>query len=164
MKLSSTEGHAKLSFYHPDHNRYTQLHTNPSFSTTPLLLPKPNSLLHSPQQLLLQYLIAFIRRQIQPVETSMRLRQLSLLSGLLNREASRPIRALQVLETVDGDTRSTGGELQQPRLLLGVPAAYALFQNMLVSAVAGWCIGEGGSGGLTFQKFCTTTSLSVYPR
>jgi hypothetical protein len=29
---------------------------------------------------------------------------------------------LQVLETVDGDTRGTGGELEETRLLLGVPA------------------------------------------
>jgi hypothetical protein len=30
---------------------------------------------------------------------------------------------LEILETVDGDTRSTGGELQEAGFLLGVPAA-----------------------------------------
>lgn len=56
----------------------------------------------------------------------MRLGQLLRLASLLNRKPSRPVAALQILEAVDGDTRCTCGELQQTRLLLGVPAADAL--------------------------------------
>ena len=68
----------------------------------------------------------------------MRLGQLLRLASLLNRKPSRPVAALQVLEAVDGDTRGTCGELQQTRLLLGVPAADALpevLDNLVVLRV-----------------------------
>jgi hypothetical protein len=56
----------------------------------------------------------------------MRLWQLIRLTRLLNRESSRSITSLEILEAVDRDTRSTGSELQQTRLLLRVPAADTL--------------------------------------
>jgi hypothetical protein len=52
--------------------------------------------------------------------------QLVGLARLLNREAPGPVATLQILESVDGDTRCARSELQQTRLLLGVPAADAL--------------------------------------
>jgi hypothetical protein len=56
----------------------------------------------------------------------MRLWQLIRFTSLLNRKPPRSITTLQILEAVDGDTRGTCGELQQTRLLLGIPAANAL--------------------------------------
>lgn len=69
----------------------------------------------------------------------MRLRQLIRLARLLNRKPSRPITTLQILETIDRDTRSTGSKLQQTRLLLGVPAADTLpevLDDLVVLGVA----------------------------
>lgn len=56
----------------------------------------------------------------------MRLGKLALLSTLLDRESSRAIRALQVFEAVDRDTRCTSGKLQKSALLLCIPATNAL--------------------------------------
>jgi hypothetical protein len=41
---------------------------------------------------------------------------------LLDREATGAVGTLEIFEAVDGDTRSTSGELQEAGLLLGVPA------------------------------------------
>lgn len=53
----------------------------------------------------------------------MRLGELGFLAGLLDGEAAGAVGALQVLETVDGDARGAGGELEEAGFLLGVPAA-----------------------------------------
>jgi hypothetical protein len=69
----------------------------------------------------------------------MRLGQLIRLARLLNRKSSRAITSLEILETVDRNTRSTSSELQQTRLLLGVPAADTLpevLDNFVVLGVA----------------------------
>ncbi len=55
-------------------------------------------------------------RRTDPVETRVRLGQLRDLASLLDSEATWPVRSLQVLESVDGDSRGTGGELQQAGL------------------------------------------------
>jgi hypothetical protein len=57
------------------------------------------------------------------VETRMTLWQLRDFSGLFDRESTRAVRALQVLEAVDGDTRGTGRELQQSGLRAGKVSA-----------------------------------------
>ena len=98
----------------------------PSTAISSLLLPKPNRLLHSPQQLLLQRIKALIRRQIQPIETRMTLRQLRLLPRLLNGEPPGPVTTLQILEPIDRDPTGSGRELQESRLLLGIPGSDAL--------------------------------------
>lgn len=73
----------------------------------------------------------------------MTLRQRIDLARLLNRETSRPITALQILETVDGDTGRPRRKLQQPRLLFRVPRADHLPEvldhlvALLVPAVVG---------------------------
>jgi hypothetical protein len=56
----------------------------------------------------------------------MRLWQLVGLTSLFNRKPPRSVATLQILETIDRNTRSTRGELQQTRLLLGIPAADTL--------------------------------------
>jgi hypothetical protein len=45
---------------------------------------------------------------------------------LLNSKSSWPITTLQILEAVDRDPRSSRGELQQSRLLLGIPGTNTL--------------------------------------
>ena len=68
-----------------------------------------------------------------------RLGKLIRLAGLLNRKSPGPVRTLQILEAVDGDTRGTGGELQQTRLLLRVPAANAfpeVLNNLIILGVS----------------------------
>jgi hypothetical protein len=45
-----------------------------------------------------------VRRQIQTVEARMRLGELRLFSGLLDREATGSVGTLEIFETVDGDT------------------------------------------------------------
>jgi hypothetical protein len=65
-----------------------------------------------------------------------RLGELSLLAGLFDSEATRAVGTLQILETVDGNTRSTGSELEKTRLLLGVPAANDL--RLLSLALPSW--------------------------
>lgn len=65
--------------------------------------------------------------------------QLCRLAGLLDSKPSRPITALQILETVDGNPTGSRSELQQPRLLLSVPAANALpevLDDLVVLGVA----------------------------
>lgn len=57
----------------------------------------------------------------------MRFRQLRRLARLLDREASRPIATLEVLEAIDGDAGGAGCELEEAGFLLGVPGADALF-------------------------------------
>lgn len=52
----------------------------------------------------------------------MTLRQLHLLATLLDREASRTVTTLQVLESIDRYSASARRELQETRFLLGVPA------------------------------------------
>ena len=89
----------------------------------PLLLSEADRLLDSPREFLCELVEGLVRRQIQTVEARMRLGQLRLFAGLLDREATGSIGTLEIFETVDGDTRSTSGELQEARLLLGVPAA-----------------------------------------
>jgi len=54
------------------------------------------------------------------------LRQLALLPTFLNCKPPRPIRALQVLESVDWNTARSRGELQQTTLLLCVQRSNAL--------------------------------------
>lgn len=56
----------------------------------------------------------------------MRLWKLIRFTSLLDREPSRSITTLEILETVDRDTRSTSSELQETRLLFGIPAADTL--------------------------------------
>ena len=95
-------------------------------------------------QLLLQSLVVLVGRQIYAVEASVRLRQLARVARLLDREATRTVGALQVLESVDGNTRRARGELQQTRLALRRPAANALpepLDNFVVDLVAA-VIGE----------------------
>ena len=53
----------------------------------------------------------------------MALRQRIHTPALLDSKTSRPIAALQILEPIDRDPAGTGCELQQPRLLLRVPAS-----------------------------------------
>lgn len=65
---------------------------------------KKNYALNSQSQLLLQRRIILIRRQINPIEARMTLRQLARVSRLLNRKPSRSIRPLQILESIDRDT------------------------------------------------------------
>ena len=73
----------------------------------------------------------------------MTLRQRRNLPSLLNRKPPRPVRALQVLETVDRDTTGARRELQESGLLLGVPGADDLPEVLdhlvllLVAAVVG---------------------------
>lgn len=45
------------------------------------------------------------------------------IARFFNRESSRAVRSLKILESVDRDTRGTRGELKQSRLLLGIPRA-----------------------------------------
>ena len=91
-----------------------------------LLLSESHRLLDRPGQLLLQRVVRLVRRQIQPVEARVTLRQRRLVLCLFDREASRAVAALQVLESVHGDTRGTRGELQKTRLLFRVPSANQL--------------------------------------
>jgi hypothetical protein len=51
---------------------------------------------------------------------------LGFLARLLDGEATRAVGSLEVLEAVDGDSGSSGGELKETGLLLSVPAANAL--------------------------------------
>lgn len=64
------------------------------------------------RQLLLQGLVALVSRKIDSVETGVRLWQLVDLASLFNGEPSWSIGSLQVLESVDWDSRGTSGELQ----------------------------------------------------
>jgi hypothetical protein len=91
-----------------------------------LLLSETNSLLDSPGQFLGQRVVSLVRREIQTVETCVRFGQLGFLARLLDGEATRAVRSLEVFEAVDGDSGSSGGELKETGLLLGVPAANAL--------------------------------------
>lgn len=51
----------------------------------------------------------------------MTLRQLPRLTSLLNSKPPRSITALQILEAIDWNPRSTGRKLQQPGLLFSIP-------------------------------------------
>lgn len=69
----------------------------------------------------------------------MRLRQRNRVTRLLNGKASGTIGTLQILETVDGNTGSSGGELKQTGLLLSVPGADDLpeiLDNLILLLVA----------------------------
>jgi hypothetical protein len=94
-----------------------------SSSGTLLLLSEADRLLDSPRELLCEHFVGLVRRQIQTVEARMRLGELRLFAGLLDSEATGSVGTLEILETVDGDTRGTCGELQEAGFLLGVPAA-----------------------------------------
>jgi hypothetical protein len=65
------------------------------------------------------------------------------LTGLLNRESSRSITSLQILEAIDWNTRRSRSKLQQTGFLLSIPAADALpevlddFVVLRVAAVVG---------------------------
>lgn len=118
-----------------------------------LLLPKPHRLLHRQTQFILQRLKRLIRRQIEAIKASMTLWQLIMFARLLDRESSRAIRALQILEPVDRNTRGAGRKLEETRFLLRVPGADAL-------VVLAGARGEGGIQ-FTFQKFWMTSSVSV---
>lgn len=48
----------------------------------------------------------------------------------LDRESSRSITSLKIFESVDGDSRSSGGELQKARFLLAVPASDCLPEEL----------------------------------
>lgn len=104
----------------------TPLHTLVPQRKWSLLLSKPNRLFDRPGEFLRQRVEGLVRREVESVEASVRLGQLALLAGLLDREATRAIGTLEVLEAVDGDTRGSCGELEQTGFLLGVPAADAL--------------------------------------
>ena len=61
------------------------------------------------------------------------------LASLFNCESSRPITTLQILETIDRNTRGTSRELQETRLLLGIPAANAfpeVLDDLVILCVA----------------------------
>lgn len=108
-----------------------------------LLLPKTDRLLDRPRELLLQRVVALVRRQVEAVEARVGLGQLALLAGLLDREAAGPVGPLQVLEAVDGDARGAGRELQEARFLLCVPAA----DDLVGLGVSGtWGGGKSGEG------------------
>ena len=69
----------------------------------------------------------------------MRLRQLSRLTSLLDGEPSGPIATLQILESVNRDTRSTRGKLQQSRFLFSIPTPDAfpeVCDDLVVLSVA----------------------------
>jgi hypothetical protein len=107
----------------------SEIPTKPAFFSAPhavvfalLLLSEADRLLDSPGELLCELVERLVRRQIQAVEARMRLGELRLFARLLDREATGSVGTLEIFETVDGDTRSTSGELQEARLLLGVPA------------------------------------------
>lgn len=87
---------------------------------------KTHDALYSKRELMLQARIILIRRQINPVEARVTLRELVGVAGLLDRESPRPVGSLKVLEPVDRDTRCARGELQEARLALGRPAAHTL--------------------------------------
>lgn len=91
-----------------------------------LLLPEANRFFDSPEQLLLQRVETLVWRHVQTIEARMRLGKLAFFSALFNCESSWTIRALQVFEAVDRDTRCTSGKLQKSALLLCVPTANAL--------------------------------------
>jgi hypothetical protein len=106
-----------------------EIPTNPAFFSAPhavvfalLLLSEADRLLDSPCELLRELVERLVRRQIQTIEARMRLGELRLFAGLLDREATGSVGTLEIFEAVDGDTRSTSGELQEAGLLLGVPA------------------------------------------
>lgn len=73
----------------------------------------------------------------------MTLGQRTHLARLLNGKPPRPITALQILEPIDRDTTRPRRELQQPRLLLGIPRPNHLPEVLddvvlfLVAAVVG---------------------------
>ena len=73
----------------------------------------------------------------------MTLRQRRLPSTLLNRKPPRAITPLQILKAIDRDPTRAGSKLQQPTLLLRVPAADDLpevlnhFVRLRVAAVIG---------------------------
>ena len=151
MKVSSILPSRIYTALQPTNNE------TPQTSRVQLLLSKPDRLLDRPREFLLQSIEALIRRQVQSIEASVRLGQLGLLSRLLDREAAGAVGALEVLEAVDGDARGAGCELQEARFLFGVPSADALCMHVSLVVRRGRDV----RGGLTFQKFCTTTSLSV---
>lgn len=108
-----------------------------------LLLSETQRLLHRDRHLVLQCVVRLVRRQIQPVETNhvrpvilkrgrdknlpgVRFGERRRIPRLFDREPSRPVRPLQILEPVDRDSRGTRRELQQPRLLLRIPGAHDL--------------------------------------
>ena len=84
-----------------------------------------NDSLYGQRQLVLQARVVLVRRQIDPVEARVALGQLRWVALFLDREAARAVRALEVLEPVDGNARRARRELQQTRLPLGWPRAYA---------------------------------------
>jgi hypothetical protein len=65
------------------------------------------------------------------------------ITRLLNSKASGTVGALEILESVDGNARGTGGELEKTRLLLSIPSADYLPEVLndlvllLVTAVVG---------------------------
>lgn len=99
----------------------------PTQSFVPLLLSEANRFLDSPCELLCERVVGLVRRQIQTVEARVRLGELRLFARLFDREATGSVGTLKIFEPVDGDTRGTSGELQEARLLLGVPAANDLW-------------------------------------
>lgn len=69
----------------------------------------------------------------------MRLGQCTRIARLFNRKPSGAIRALKILETIDRNTRGTGGELKETRLLLCIPGADDLpevLDNIILFLVA----------------------------
>jgi len=116
-RADASHGIAATNFRYETENRIANL---PSNSCS--FLAEPDSFLDGPHKLLRQRIKALVWRQVQSVETSVRLGQLVLLSRLFNRESSRPIWTLEILETVDRNSRGASSELQKPRLLLCVPS------------------------------------------
>ena len=69
----------------------------------------------------------------------MRFGQLIRLSSLFNGKSSRSITTLQILETIDRNSRSSRSELQETRFLLGIPATNTfpeILNHFIVFSVA----------------------------
>ena len=83
--------------------------------------------------------VVFVRRQVNPVEARMTLRQLRRIARLFDGEPPRPIGALQVLEPIDRYPRRARRELQQTTLALRRPAPHTLpepLHNLVADLVA----------------------------
>lgn len=122
-------------FSSPRNNTPCTLHPIGPRCKARLLLPKTHRLLDGPRELLVEGVVALVRRQVETVEASVGFRELRFLARLLDREAAGAIGALQVLEAVDRDARCARGELQEARFLLGVPAADDLWVGRVSEVV-----------------------------
>lgn len=108
-----------------------------------LFLPESKRFLHCDGHLVLQGVVGLVRGQVEAVEASVGLGEGVGVARFLDREASGSVGSLKVFESVDGDTGSTCGELEETGLLFRVPGADNLpevlddFVLLLVAAVVG---------------------------